>query len=156
MQNKWYDKQVTAKIRAIMRQRLILAGEFVAGAARLARKFPVDTGNLRASINSRLIRYDRVRIGTNVFYAPYMEFGTEAKRAKSLTIPIAKEAKGRQARDFPDLFVYRSQNGGLFLAREEGGKLKLMFKLQKRVRARPFLRPALFDNKTAIQRILAG
>jgi len=154
MQNKWYDKQAAAKIRAIMRQRLIVAGAYVESAAKL--NAPVDTGNLRASINSRLIRYDRVRIGTNVFYAPYMEFGTEAKRAKFLTIPIAKEAKGRQARDFPDLFVYRSQNGGLFLAREEGGKLKLMFKLQKRVRARPFLRPALFDNKTAIQRILAG
>lgn len=154
MQNKWYDKQIAAKIREIMRQRLMLAGEFVADAAKL--NAPVDTGNLRASINHRLIRYDRVRIGTNVFYAPYMEFGTEAKRTKFLTIPIAKEAKGRQARDFPNLFVYRSQNGELFLARKEGEKLKLMFKLQKKVKARPFLRPALFDNKMAIQRILTG
>lgn len=43
----------------------------------------VDTGRLRASISHRL-EIDREKItgviGTNVFYAPYLEYGTERMR----------------------------------------------------------------------------
>lgn len=37
---------------------------------------PVDTGRLRASITHRFVADDEVIVGTNVVYAPYVEFGT--------------------------------------------------------------------------------
>ena len=53
------------------------AGETIAGSARA--KAPVDVGTLRASINSQYKHEGAVFtavIGTNVEYAPYMEYGT--------------------------------------------------------------------------------
>lgn len=40
-------------------------------------KEPIDTGNLKNSITHRVVTSDKaVYIGTNVKYAPYVEFGT--------------------------------------------------------------------------------
>lgn len=53
------------------------AGETVAGSAR--SKAPVDVGTLRASINAQYQADNGVYksvIGTNVHYAPFMEYGT--------------------------------------------------------------------------------
>jgi HK97 gp10 family phage protein len=35
----------------------------------------VQTGRLRASITTQIESYDRAQVGTNVFYAPFVEFG---------------------------------------------------------------------------------
>ena len=43
-------------------------------------KCPVDTGRLRNSI-SHAVKGNTVYIGTNVDYAPYVEFGTRKQRA---------------------------------------------------------------------------
>ena len=45
----------------------------VEGRAKL--KSPVDTGRLRSSITHK-IEKERALVGSNVFYAPYVEFGT--------------------------------------------------------------------------------
>lgn len=37
---------------------------------------PVDTGRLRQSIGVRRLDEDTWRVGTNVVYAPFVEFGT--------------------------------------------------------------------------------
>jgi len=55
------------------------ASETVAGTAR--QKTPVNNGNLRGSINVQMdenpsLPYVEASIGTNVNYAPYMEYGT--------------------------------------------------------------------------------
>jgi HK97 gp10 family phage protein len=51
---------------------------------------PVDTGRLRSSI--RIYHKDsgaqrQVRVGTDVYYAPYQEFGTSRMRAQPFLFP---------------------------------------------------------------------
>lgn len=69
------EKKLSAFVRKKIAARLEIAGEFVEGAAKLL--CPVDTGNLRQSITHKVDEKDlSVTIGTNVEYAPYVEFGT--------------------------------------------------------------------------------
>lgn len=58
---------------------------------------PVDTGRLRSSIVMRKGRDGMgfyVEIGTNVSYAPYVEFGTSKTRAQPFLLPAVAEASG--------------------------------------------------------------
>ena len=52
------------------------------------RKTPVRTGNLRSSINTQLSKKktDQAEaiVGTNVSYAPHVEFGTKKMKAKAM------------------------------------------------------------------------
>lgn len=58
--------------------RLETVGAFVTSAAQ--ENCPVDTGNLKGSINYKVDKENlSVRIGTNVEYGPYVEFGTGEK-----------------------------------------------------------------------------
>lgn len=41
----------------------------------LTRQKAVDTGNLRNSV-THLVESDKMYVGTNVYYGPYIEFGT--------------------------------------------------------------------------------
>jgi len=50
---------------------------------------PVDTGNLRNSI-SHAVSGDAAYIGTNVEYAPYVEFGTRKMSAQPYLKPAAE------------------------------------------------------------------
>lgn len=47
---------------------------------------PVDTGNLRSSI-SHEVNPDHAKIGTNVEYAPYLEYGTVKMAAQPYLRP---------------------------------------------------------------------
>lgn len=61
-----------------------------------ARKCPVDTGNLRASITHEVdAGDDAVYIGTNVEYAPYVELGTSRQKAQPFLRPAASEHGAR-------------------------------------------------------------
>ncbi len=157
--NRWGDDKIKRLIQSRLRDRMRLVGEFVEGSAKL--RAPVDTGRLRASIRYRVISFDRVRIGTTAIYAAIHEFGGVIKPVtpgiKFLTIPLTKEARRNRARDFDDLFFLESKDGEFFLAREKGSDLEFMYRLVKKVRmpARPYLRPAIYENKAAIKRILA-
>lgn len=57
---------------------------------------PVDTGRLRSSVNSSGLKRDGrgvyVEVGTNVEYAPYVEFGTRYQRAQPYLRPALAEA----------------------------------------------------------------
>lgn len=55
------------------------------------------------------------------------------KSAKMLTIPWRAEAHGRRAREFEGLFVYRSKQGKLFLAKRDGQRIKFLFLLKAQV-----------------------
>lgn len=54
------------------------------------KKCPVDTGNLRNSI-SHTADKDAAYIGTNVYYAPYVEMGTVKMEARPFLKPAATE-----------------------------------------------------------------
>ena len=56
---------------------------------------PVDTGNLRSSINTQLVakKTDRTEavVGTNVEYAPFVEFGTREMKPRSMFHKVIDE-----------------------------------------------------------------
>ena len=52
---------------------------------------PVDTGRLRSSITTALAAtYPGAEVGTNVEYAPYVEFGTYRQQAQPYLTPAAE------------------------------------------------------------------
>lgn len=56
---------------------------------------PVDTGRLRASIHAGKKGKGVAYVGTNVEYAPFVEFGTYKMRAKPYLRPAAKKVLSR-------------------------------------------------------------
>ncbi|MHA0041509.1 HK97-gp10 family putative phage morphogenesis protein [Deinococcus sp. PEB2-63] len=64
------------------REKALAAGQRRAGVVALdlrnemVRRAPVDTGRLRQSIGVKRIGEGHYRVGTNVKYAPLVEFGT--------------------------------------------------------------------------------
>lgn len=71
------------------------------GAVKVTRRAkelaPVDTGRLRSSIANEMGRDDRglvARIGTDVHYASFVEFGTRRMRAQPFLRPALDAVKG--------------------------------------------------------------
>jgi HK97 gp10 family phage protein len=88
--NKWNDAKIIKEVRRRIVDKLILVGEFVEGDAKL--RCPVDTGNLRNSINYKVDEEElSVKIGTNVDYAPYVELGTSKQKAQPFLVPSLVE-----------------------------------------------------------------
>ena len=48
--------------------------------ADVTRKTPVDTGRAKSGWNIKAVNYTLYRIGNNVYYVPYLEFGTARSR----------------------------------------------------------------------------
>lgn len=125
MENKWNDKAILAAIRRRIIDKLEVAGKFVEDSAKLL--VAVDTGNLKGSIHHKVDEQElSCIIGTNVEYAPYVEFGTGE---------FAENGLGRK--------------GGWFYVDEKGNK---HFTFGNK--PQPFLRPALSENKGTIKKIL--
>jgi HK97 gp10 family phage protein len=60
------------------------------------RRTPVDTGRLRNSVTHELTPDGlSARIGTNVEYAPFVEFGTRRARAQPYLFPAAEAESAR-------------------------------------------------------------
>jgi HK97 gp10 family phage protein len=132
MANKWNDAKVMEHIKQRVIDKLTLIGEFVEGDAKL--RCPVYLGNLRNSINHKVDEEElSVTIGTNVEYAPYVEFGTGE---------YAEDGNGRKG----GWFVGTVFN--IATHKATGGFFTLGNKPQ------PFLRPALIENKKSIKTIL--
>lgn len=93
------------------------------------RRCPVDTGQLRQSITHQVIDSTGI-IGTNVEYAPYVEYGT----GKYASGPY--EGKGRQT---PWAFIDPKTGDLIWTA---GG------------RPHPFLEPALLENEQEILKLI--
>ncbi len=87
---------------------------------------PVDTGRLRQSITSH-VEGNSAIIGSNVEYAPYVEFGTGSKGDKSVAHTTKKQ------------WTYYS--GGRFFTTSGHAP-------------KPFLVPALKNNSAEIKRII--
>lgn len=61
---------------------------------------PVDTGNLRNSITHEQGGEDFEVVGTNVEYAPYVEYGTQRMKAQ----PYIKPAVEEHVQEYKDIF----------------------------------------------------
>lgn len=71
----WKD-DISLYVKNRLKDKLILVGEIVEGTAK--ELCPVDTGNLRGSINYQMGDDGlSVIVGTPVEYAPFVEFGTQ-------------------------------------------------------------------------------
>ena len=100
MKESWNDK-VIDDLKIIQKQKVIKAGYEV---EREAKKIcPVDTGRLRASITTIVEEnpdITRVKVGTNIKYAPYVEFGTRFMRAQPFLRPafdyVVSNLKGKK------------------------------------------------------------
>ncbi|MFC4426206.1 HK97-gp10 family putative phage morphogenesis protein [Deinococcus navajonensis] len=54
---------------------------------------PVDTGRLRQSIGVQKVSDGHYRVGTNVVYAPFVEFGTRHNRAQPFLRPAFEKVR---------------------------------------------------------------
>lgn len=83
-------KEVVAALHAATRKALVESGELVLTSA--VAKCPVDTGNLRNSLNLKMHGDDTVEIGsTGVEYAIFVECGTRRlKHPPSFLVPSVK------------------------------------------------------------------
>jgi len=76
MNEKWFIKGMFEAVEKQMKYRLVLIGELVKSKAR--KNAPFKTGTLRNSIDYEVEEENKlVRIGTNVEYAAFLEFGTK-------------------------------------------------------------------------------
>lgn len=92
MESRWYGDKVINSLRQRILDKLEIVGAHVESEAKL--RCPVDTGNLRQSINHKVIDSEKsVRIGTNVEYAPFVEFGTIKMNAQPYLRPALLENK---------------------------------------------------------------
>jgi len=92
MANKWNDEKFFKSVRNKVVDRLELVGEFVEGAAK--HLCPVDTANLRDSINHKVLKLElSVKIGTPVEYAPFVELGTSKMVAQPYLRPAVLQNK---------------------------------------------------------------
>lgn len=125
--NKLPDKVAEALARGVNQ-----AAGLVEGSAK--KLCPVDTNNLRGSlhiIKQATSREITATVGTNVEYAPYVEFGTGVYSEN------------------PSQSTWR--DGSYHTIPVNGGK---EFRRVKGTHAYPFLRPALRNNKDRIEQII--
>ncbi|MCK5160379.1 MAG: HK97 gp10 family phage protein [Candidatus Aureabacteria bacterium] len=97
------------------------------------QKCPVDTGFLRASIHSRLMDWNHVRVGSTMAkYAAPVEFGTKPHRPPFAPIKRWAERHGIPEAAYP-----------------------ILLKIQREgTEAQPFLRPALLESEHLIAKLL--
>lgn len=121
MPNVWYGEQRLKEINQMLFDKMTLASEFVKDEA--VRRVPKDTRNLEKSITKEVITESGEvvgRIGTNVIYAAIQEFGGVIK------------AKVK------DYLTFQTKDGKWHKAKEVT------------IKAQPYLRPALLENKQKI------
>lgn len=86
------SRQAMSEFRSAMNRALKMVGDTAEGYAKdaLTEQHAVDTDNLRGSV-TYAVDGNSVYIGTNVEYAPCIEFGTYKQRARPYLRPAATE-----------------------------------------------------------------
>ena len=79
----------------------------------------------------------------------YHDIDIIPRNRQYLTIPMHREAFGKKAPDFNDLFVVKKKDGKAFLAKNDGGNLSMMFFLAKHVHQRMNTSIMPTDNERA-------
>ena len=93
--------EVMRAIEAATPKALNTAAIMVEGSAVL--RSPVKTGNLRGSISHQVLT-DHAKVGTNVEYAPYVEYGTKHMSAQPYLRPALDENKGKAQKAMSDIY----------------------------------------------------
>lgn len=120
------ERKAKKLVKAMLKPRLEAVGQYVESEARLRAR--VDGGGLKGSISHKVIDDNTaVRIGSNKEYAGYIEFGTGE---------FAENKQGRKGG-----WVYKNPKTGDFV-------------FTYGMKPKPFLRPAIYDNKQSIKKIL--
>lgn len=83
-----YSEDVKRAVAEALKKGLEMVG--LQGEKHAKALCPVDTGNLRNSI-THTTDEDSAYIGTNVEYAPYVEFGTSRQKAQPYLRPAATD-----------------------------------------------------------------
>lgn len=86
------EENNTKEFEAAMNKAMARALEKIGLAAEgyAKRLCPVDTGRLRNSI-THVVSSNKVYIGTNVEYGPFVELGTSRKKARPFLRPAAQD-----------------------------------------------------------------
>lgn len=86
--------KIMRKMKENERKALEAVGFFVT--REVKKRAPVDTGRLRSSYRHQVDLGQRnVKIGTDVQYSPYLEFGTSKQRAQPHLRPAMEENKNQ-------------------------------------------------------------
>lgn len=97
MRAEWKYTSNVGEIKGMMKANIFNAldavGVFVEGEA--MERCPVDTGNLKGSINHAVVSENEVQIGTNVDYGVYVEMGTYKMAAQPFLRPACESNIGR-------------------------------------------------------------
>ena len=82
---RWYDREVRAQVNRRVTTACEAAAAYMVGEVRqeITAQNLIDTGNLVNSIADEMTAPDRAKVGTDVFYAIYLEFGTRYMAAKA-------------------------------------------------------------------------
>ena len=165
------DQVERALGEAALRAGLSAAGNLVEGYAKLnvrARGL-IDTGNLVNSIQTGEPEVSglsgEIEVGTDVEYAKIHEYGGTIvpKKAKFLAIPITDAARRQGPREFPgklhvvatDTKTSRITMHSAVLA-DEAGTPQYALVRSVTIPARPYLRPAIDEHRSAIQGAFAA
>lgn len=120
-------------------------------------------GQLAASITHKILKVKGLAltgvVGSSLPYATVHEFGATItpKNVSWLTIPF--EGVTGRARDYENtFFAWRNNHLILFQSQGKNAKPKALFTLVKQaeVPARPWLNPALNENKKHLEEIISG
>ena len=123
---EWHGEKIKKESNSQIAKAMLQIGLLVQASA--TYRAPVDLGNLKNSIQIEAEARE-VTIGTNVEYAPYLEFGTGI---------YAEKGDGRKT---PWMYFNRKLNTYLWT---RGNK------------PQPFLRPALDENVERIKTLIAN
>jgi len=156
--------QLTPEIKKTVGREILTATLLVEQSAKqnIARNFH-GKGTLAASVKHRLEKISGLSLAgvvySNLVYAAIHEFGgtIEPKNAKWLTIPF-EGVQGR-AMAYQDPFFARTLTGALVMFQKRGKDEAVpLFLLVKQVEipARPWLNPALENNREAVVGIIGN
>ena len=106
---EWYGDQVIRSVESAKQGALTGAALVVEGAAKVLS--PVDTGNLRSSITHEVLT-DEARVGTNVEYSPYLEYGTRKMSAQPYLRPALDNSEARVKKMIGDVLGKAAEAGG--------------------------------------------
>ena len=83
-----HSSELLRRLRDRYQTALMAGGRALGGYAK--ELAPVDTGNLRNSIDTQMSAENEVQVGSNVEYAKYQELGTSRNRPQPYLRPAAE------------------------------------------------------------------
>lgn len=85
VQFKWYDREARAEVSKRATAACVAIAAYMVGQVKqeILDQRLIDTGNLWESITDELVEKQRAKVGTDAYYAIYLEYGTKRMSAKA-------------------------------------------------------------------------